>query len=65
MLVAPGTVIPLTKGLLVCEKKPDWQESTLAKYHCKRRPSGPRAALWAGAERRVWAVGAQAWSAPR
>ena len=63
VLVAPGTVIALTKGLLVCEKPND---STREKYHCERRPSsGPRAAVVAGAEGWVWAVGAQAWSAPR
>ena len=65
VLVAPGTVIPLTKTLLVCEK-PEWDEYMKKEdYHCERRPSDPRAAVGAGAEGRVWAVGAQAWSAPR
>ena len=63
VLVAPGTVIALTRPLLVCEKPKDaWRKNN----HCERRPSsGPRAAVGAGAEGRVWAVGAQAWSAPR
>ena len=62
VLVAPGTVIPLTKTLRLGEKKPSKPED----YHCERRPSsGARAAVGAGAEGRVWAVGAQAWSAPR
>ena len=65
VLVAPGTVIALTKKLLVCEKFP-FAESSRKNFHCERRPSsGPRAAVGAGAEGRVWAVGAQAWSAPR
>ena len=63
VLVAPGTTIALTMPLLVKEKPSDDNR----KYnHCERRPSsGPRAAVGAGAEGRVWAVGAQAWSAPR
>ena len=63
VLVAPGTVIALTKGLCVSEKPNDYCKKN---YHCETRPSsGPRAAVVAGAEGRVWAVGAQAWSAPR
>ena len=63
VLVAPGAEIALTKALLVSEKPDDWDRK---RYHCERRPSsGPRAAVGAGAEGRVWAVGAQAWSAPR
>ena len=63
VLVAPGTVIALTKPLKLCEKPNAGQRK---KYHCQRRPSsGPRAAVGAGAEGRVRAVGAQAWSAPR
>ena len=62
VLVAPGTVIALTMPLLVCEKPDAWDRKNC---HCARRPSGPRAAVGAGAEGRVWAVGAQAWSAPR
>eukprot|EP01045_Picozoa_sp_COSAG04_P008621 COSAG04_NODE_481_length_13663_cov_9.055662_12_plen_81_part_00 len=63
VLVAPGTVITLTKKLFVCENPDD---SDRHYYHCERPPSsGPRAAVGAGAEGRVWAVGAQAWSAPR
>ena len=62
VLVAPGTVIALTKTLRLCENPDDWDRKN---YHCERRPSGPRAAVGAGAEGRVWAVGAQAWSAPR
>ena len=62
VLVAPGTEIALTKPLLV-EDEPD--NSDRKRYHCERRPSDPRAAVGAGAEGRVWAVGAQAWSAPR
>ena len=66
VLVAPGTVIALTKPLYLCEK-PEWNQYFKKEdYHCERRPSsGPRAAVGAGAEGRVWAVGAQAWSAPR
>ncbi len=70
VLVAPGTVIPLTMPLWI-EEKPDEfaKENSWFKkenYHCERRPSsGRRAAVGAGAEGRVWAVGAQAWSAPR
>ena len=59
--------IALTKTLLLCEK-PEWNQYYFKKedYHCERRPSsGPRAGVVAGAEGRVWAVGAQAWSAPR
>ena len=63
VLVAPGAEIALTKTLYVREKPSDSQRE---RYHCERRPSsGPRAAVGAGAEGRVWAVGAQAWSAPR
>ena len=62
MLVAPGAEIALTKTLILCEKKPSWAKEN---YHCERRPSDARAAVGAGAEGRVWAVGAQAWSAPR
>ena len=63
VLVAPGTEIALTKPLMLCEKPTDSQRK---ENHCERRPSsGPRAAVGAGAEGRVWAVGAQAWSAPR
>ena len=69
VLVAPDALIALTKTLLVCEKPDQFfkEKSWLKKenYHCERRPSGPRAAVGAGAEGRVWAVGAQAWSAPR
>ena len=61
VLVAPGTVIALTKPLHVYQGELHWPE----KFHCERRPSDPRAAVGAGAEGRVWAVGAQAWSAPR
>ena len=65
VLVAPSTTIALTKGLYLCEK-PRWNRYFKKEdYHCERRPSGPRAAAGAGAEGRVWAVGAQAWSAPR
>ena len=67
VLVATGAEIALTKTLLLCEK-PEWNQYYFKKedYHCERRPSsGPRAAVGAGAEGRVWAVGAQAWSAPR
>ena len=60
--VAAGVTIELTKGLLVKEKPDDDDRES---KHCERRPSGPRAAVGAGAEGRVWAVGAQAWSAPR
>ena len=63
VLVARGAEIALTKPLYVCEKPSDRQRE---RYHCERRPpSDPRAAVVAGAEGRVWAVGAQAWSAPR
>ena len=63
VLVAPGAEIALTKPLLVCE---DPSDSNRKDYHCERRPSSdPRAAVGAGAEGRAWAVGAQAWSAPR
>ena len=62
VLVAPGAVIALTKPLCLCEEPSDYFKE---EYHCERRPSGPRAAVVAGAEGRVWAVGAQAWSAPR
>ena len=62
VLVAPGTVIALTKALWLKEKPTDRQKED---YHCERRPSDPRAAVGAGAEGWVWAVGAQAWSAPR
>ena len=63
VLVAPGAEIALTKTLYLCEKPEDWARE---RFHCERRPSsGPRAAVVAGAEGRVWAVGAQAWSAPR
>ena len=76
VLVAPGTVIALTKPLHIRVFAPDYNETKnswedtkeqmMEKYHCERRPSsGPRAAVGAGAEGRVWAVGAQAWSAPR
>ena len=55
--------IALTKTLYVCEKPDDGQRKN---HHCERRPSSdPRAAVGAGAEGRVRAVGAQAWSAPR
>ena len=64
VLVAPGTVIALTMPLFVYQGElPSYAKPE--KYHCERRPSGPRAAVGAGAEGRVWAVGAQAWSAPR
>ena len=36
VLVAPGTVIQLTKELLVCEKP---SESYQKNCHCERRPS--------------------------
>ena len=65
VLVAPGAEIALTMPLYLCEKPKD---SRRKNYHCERRPSSdPRAAVGAGAgaEGRVWAVGAQAWSAPR
>ena len=62
VLVAPGTEIALTMPLYVKEKPND---NNREHYHCERRPSGPRAAVVVGAEGRVWAVGAQAWSAPR
>ena len=63
VLVAPDALIALTKMLYICEKPQDyWDWKNL---HCAPRPSGPRAAVVAGAEGRVWAVGAQAWSAPR
>ena len=63
VLVATGALIALTRTLLVKEKPTDSQRENC---HCERRPSsGPRAAVVAGAEGRVWAVGAQAWSAPR
>ena len=69
VLVAPGTVIALTQPLMLCEEAEDWQRSHCGRkkedHHCERRPSDPRAAVGAGAEERVWAVGAQAWSAPR
>ena len=55
--------IALTKPLCLCEEPSDWQREN---YHCEPRPSsGARGAAVAGAEGRVWAVGAQAWSAPR
>ena len=59
--------IALTKPLLVYTENPDfWKYRKKEDYHCERRPSSdPRAAVVAGAEGRVWAVGAQAWSAPR
>ena len=39
VLVAPGTVIALTKRLLVKEKASDWESKN---YHCEPRPSsGP------------------------
>ena len=63
VLVAPGTVIALTKTLCLCTDSS--KVASRKNYHCERRPSGPRAAVGAGAEGRVWAVGAQAWSAPR
>ena len=65
VLVAPGTVIALTMPLLLCQGElPSWLKKE--DCHCERRPSAiPRAAVGAGAEGRVWAVGAQAWSAPR
>ena len=61
VLVAPGAEIALTKPLLI-QKNP-WG----TRYHCERRPSSDSgaAAAVAGAEGWVWAVGAQAWSAPR
>ena len=63
VLVAPGTVIALTMPLLVMEKPSDDDREDC---HCERRPSSDRrAGVWAGAEGRVWAAGAQAWSAPR
>ena len=62
VLVATGTVIALTKMLWIQEKPND---NCKKNYHCERRSSDPRAAVGAGAEGRVWAVGAQAWSAPR
>ena len=63
VLVAPGTEIALTKGLRLCEKPTDGQRK---RFHCERRPPPVRALrCGAGAEGRVWAVGAQAWSAPR
>ena len=67
VLVAPGTEITLTKTLLVYSEKPGWLNGEEDNFHCERPPSDPilRAAVWAGAEGRVWAVGAQAWSAPR
>ena len=61
VLVAPGTVIALTMSLRLGEEADDWDRE---RFHCER-PSGARAAVVAGAEGRVWAVGAQAWSAPR
>ena len=65
VLVATDTEITLTMPLLVFQGKlPSWMKKE--NYHCERRPSSdPRAAVGAGAEGRVWAVGAQAWSAPR
>ena len=76
MLVEPGAEIALTKTLRIGEFAPDYNETKesymmtkeqiMEKNHCERRPSSdPRAAVVAGAEGRVWAVGAQAWSAPR
>ena len=66
VLVAPGTEIALTMPLLVYTENPDfWKHRNKEDFHCERGPSGPRAAVGAGAEGRVWAVGAQAWSAPR
>ena len=62
VLVADDAEIALTKPLNLEEKPSDYAKED---YHCERPPSGPRAAVWAGAEGRVWAVGAQAWSAPR
>ena len=63
VLVAPGAEIALTRPLSVCEKPSDYAKKN---WHCERRPSsGARAAVVAGAEGRLWAVGAQAWSAPR
>ena len=63
VLVARGAEIALTKTLLVKQKPDDWDRWNC---HCERRPScGARAAVVAGAEGWVWAVGAQAWSAPR
>ena len=72
VLVAPDALIALTKVLYLydensfnyyCERR----EYRKGNYHCEHRPSsGPRAAVvGAGAEGQVWAVGAQAWSAPR
>ena len=65
VLVAPGAEIALTKPLLVKAKLEvtDYEKEC----HCERRPllRDPRAGVVAGAEGRVWAVGAQAWSAPR
>ena len=63
--VAAGVPVALTKGLLVwsVEEPNDYCKKN---FHCERRPPcGPRAGVGAGAEGRVWAVGAQAWSAPR
>ena len=66
VLVAPGTEIALTKTLLVYTKESKPSYAKPENYHCERRPSSDaRAAVGAGAEGRVWAVGAQAWSAPR
>ena len=64
VLVADDAEIALTKPLNLEEKPSDYAKED---YHCERRPSssGPRAGVGAGAEGRVWAVGAQAWSAPR
>ena len=64
VLVAPGAEIVLTRTLLVYQGElPDY--ITKEDCHCERRPSDPRAGVGAGAEGRAWAVGAQAWSAPR
>ena len=66
VLVAPGAEIALTKPLYVNAKLEGWGGViALTDTLRERRPSGPRAAVVAGAEGRVWAVGAQAWSAPR
>ena len=63
VLVAPGAEIVLTKTLRLDEKPNDYQRKN---NHCEPPPlCDPRAAVWAGAEGRVRAVGAQAWSAPR
>eukprot|EP01045_Picozoa_sp_COSAG04_P045428 COSAG04_NODE_15920_length_515_cov_36.959135_1_plen_78_part_10 len=39
VLVAPGTVIALTKTLYLGEEKPSYKPED---YHCERRPSGAR-----------------------